>query len=155
MNNFFNTHSADISWLAKMNVAKTEANGNANVNVNDQLSNLNSKFKGAFASVQSKFKKGDKNRDSFKKYKKRLVEEGKDTNVDKFTTDVKGPEDNASKNEGFFSVLKAMRAEKKEAKKASENAAGKVSKNRMKPAKPEIAVPDDELEEIIDSLDIK
>ncbi len=152
-NNFVNTHEANLEWLVKW-----KTNMNADSTVKSDSLNLGSKVKGFYANTQARYegKKNElKNRDSFKKYKKRLIEEGKDTNSDNFTTDVKGSEEVKANKESIFSVLKSMRQEKKQAQKDAAAAAGKVDKNRMKPAKPEIAIPDDELDEIIDSLDIK
>ncbi len=155
MNNFFNTHSANVAWIAKFKDSKLSIN---KMQATPNLSGVTEKVKDIYSSTQAKYeskKEEIKNRDTFKKYKKRLIQEGKDTNSDNFTTDVKGSEEVSSSSKGFFSVLKAMHEEKKKAQKTKISAEGKVDKNRMKPTKPEIAVPDDELDEIIDSLDIK
>lgn len=124
--------------------------------VRENILSINNKIKGIYNTSQQKYQ-DYKNKDTFRKYKKRLVEEGKDTNPDKFTTDV----DNRSEiekrideqnNESFFSILKNTYKDKV---KKHDNAENYNNKKRMKPPKPEISIPDEELDEIIDSLDIK
>ncbi len=139
-----------------------EMNINFNFNFNDTKENLesiNQKLKGVYANSQQKIQER-KNKDSFRKYKKRLIEEGKDTNSDRFTTDVENlnkeqavkPED-ISIFQTFKSAIKESVKKRQIEKQYDNNIA--TDKKRMKPSKPEIAVPDEELDDIIDSLDIK
>ncbi len=145
-----------INQLKEMNII------NFNFNFDDTKENIesiNRKLKGVYANTQQKYQ-DRKNKDTFRKYKKRLVEEGKDTNPDRFTTDVehldKQPT-SAPENMSIFQALKTAFKENSQKRKTEKKYDNNIDsdKKRMKPAKPEIAVPDEELDEIIDSLDIK
>ncbi len=119
--------------------------------VRENISSINNKIRGVYNTSQQKYQKY-KSKDTFRKYKKRLIEEGKDTNPDKFTTDVDQNID-TKKEESLFSALKTVYKSKTKKHDLAEKY-NNAERDRMKYKKPEIAIPDDELDELIDSLDI-
>ena len=144
INNLLNSNN--LSKFKKQNV---QFNFN---DVRENISSINNKIRGVYNTSQQKYQEY-KTKDTFRKYKKRLVEEGKDTNPDKFTTDVEQP-NNQEPKETLFSALKTVYKSKVKKHDLSEKY-NNTEKDRMKYKKPEIAVPDEELDELIDSLDIE
>lgn len=144
------------NYLTSENIEKWKLD-NVKFNFNDVKENifsLNNKIRGVYNTSQQKYQ-DYKNKDTFRKYKKRLIEEGKDTNPDKFTTDVEtNINQKQQPKESLFSALKTVYKNKVKGHKTAEDY-NNAERNRMRHKKPEIAVPDDELDELIDSLDIK
>lgn len=152
-----------VSIMKIFNSKRIEKLKNINLNINTSefkegivtgANKVGTKAKGFYKNSINKYN-NFKEKDNFKKYKQRLVEEGKDTNENKFTTDIVDETIiQEEKVPSMFSLLKDSYKKRKESI-SSKVASNSKDKQKSKSKKTEIAIPDDELDEIIKSLDLK